>query len=79
VPQRLHATAIGTSNFIAVIIGTFIMPSLGGWAADKWGLTSPLIIAAAAILLVAVFMVMVPESAPRRLKTGNVFPPVSAA
>jgi MFS family permease len=72
VPKRLHATAIGTSNFPSVIIGTLLMPMLGGWAADKWGLFCPLLIAAVAMLLIAVIMSIVPESAPRKVKTEKI-------
>ena len=69
VPERMHATAIGVVNFFGVIIGGTIMPAVGGLAAGKWGLSSPLMIAATLMILVAVFMVGVPETAPRKI--GN--------
>ena len=71
VPERLHGTAIGVANFFGVIVGTTVMPAVGGWAAGVWGLSTPLIIAAAAMLLVAFIMIAVPETAPRRGKFGG--------
>ena len=64
VPERRGST-IGFNVFVAAIVGTFVMPFVGGLAADRLGLVVPLILAALAVLLIAPVSVGVPETAPR--------------
>jgi MFS family permease len=65
-PERRGAT-IGFNVFVAAMIGTFLMPFLGGVAADRIGLVVPIVSAGLAMLLIAPVMVAVPETAPRML------------
>ena len=48
-------------------VGTFLMPFVGGLAADRLGLVVPIVVAGLAVLLIAPVVVGVPETAPRLL------------
>ena len=64
VPNR-RGTAIGFNVFVAALVGTFLMPFLGGVASDTIGLVVPILMAGVAITLIAPAMLAVPETAPR--------------
>ena len=42
VPGELRGSALGMTNFFAVIVGTAVMPVVGGIVADHFGLASAL-------------------------------------
>src|SRR5579883_514425 len=65
VPEAMRGTALGVTNFFAVIIGTTLMPLLGGALADAFGIASALWIPIAAQVVIAVFIFTIPETAPR--------------
>ena len=62
-----RGTAIGFNVFVAAMIGTFLMPFIGGVASDNIGLVVPLLMAGVAVLLIGPVVVGVPETAPRIL------------
>jgi MFS family permease len=72
-----RGTLIGFNVFIAAMIGTFLMPFVGGLAADQFGLTVPLTMAGIAILLIAPAVLAIPETAPRIV--GRRVPALSGA
>lgn len=66
-PGGLVATAIGVTQLVGELIGGTIAPSLGGFAADAWGLQAPLYIAFAGALVGAVIASGLKETAPRKV------------
>jgi MFS family permease len=65
VPEEIRASALGVTNFFAVIIGTTLMPFVAGLVADHGGIRAALWIAVVAQLLVAAFILAITETAPR--------------
>jgi MFS family permease len=65
VPVELRGTALGVTNFSAVMVGTAVMPVLGGIAADWFGLPVALGLAVAMQLLMAALVLGIGETAPR--------------
>ena len=66
-----RGAALGMTNFFAVIIGTTVMPLVGGVIADLAGLRGALMIGIAALALVAVAILMVRDTAPRVVARGS--------
>jgi MFS family permease len=66
VPDR-RGTAIGLNTFFGAIVGTSVVPVLGGFAADIFGLAAPLVLAGLCLLAVVLVVPGVPETAPRVL------------
>jgi MFS family permease len=66
VPDRRGA-AIGVNVFFAAVVGTMVMPLVGGLAADRFGLAAPLGIAGLLVLLIVPAVLAMPETAPRVL------------
>jgi MFS family permease len=67
VSDDVRGTALGMTNFFGVIIGTTLMPLIGGVLYDHAGLAATLGIAGIAQIVVAASMLMVKETAPRVL------------
>lgn len=65
VPESQRGTALGVTNFFAVLVGTTLMPFIGGLLADGFGFIATLCIPMAAQLVVAGFILAVTETAPR--------------
>jgi predicted MFS family arabinose efflux permease len=65
VPADVQATAMGAINFGGVIVGTFLMPIIGGVLADQSGLSSPLLLAACSVAVAGLAILGIPETAPR--------------
>jgi MFS family permease len=65
VAHEHRGAALGMTNFFAVIIGTTLMPLVGGVVADLAGLSAALMIGIAALALVAVAILLVRDTAPR--------------
>jgi predicted MFS family arabinose efflux permease len=65
VPETQRGAALGVTNFFAVLIGTTLMPFIGGLLADKVGFVATLCIPIVAQLVVAGFILAVTETAPR--------------
>lgn len=66
VPERRGA-AIGLNTFFGALVGTMVVPLLGGFAADRFGLAAPLVMAACAMLAIVAVVPRIPETAPRVL------------
>lgn len=74
-PVGLVATAISVTQLVGEIVGGTLAPSLGGFAADAWGLQAPLYIAFGGALVGALIACGLKESAP--VKIGVVENPLS--
>lgn len=67
VSDDLRGAVLGVTNFFGVILGSTLMPLVGGVIADLFGLTGAMWILVASQLVVAVFILAVTETAPRVL------------
>jgi MFS family permease len=67
VPER-RGTAIGLNTFFGAMVGTMVVPVLGGFAADRFGLAAPLVMASLCMLVLALVVPGIPETAPRLLR-----------
>jgi MFS family permease len=63
--MEMCGAALGMTNFFAVVIGTALMPVIGGIVADHIGLAAALWLAVGAQILMAGLMIGVTETAPR--------------
>jgi MFS family permease len=66
-PVGLVATAISITQLVGELVGGTIAPSLGGFAADAWGLQAPLYIAFGGALVGALVATGLKETAPRKV------------
>ena len=66
--EDLRGSAIGVTNFFGVVIGSLLMPLAGGILADYFGLVSAMWIPIAAQIVIAVFIFMIAETAPRLIE-----------
>jgi predicted MFS family arabinose efflux permease len=64
VRAEFAATAIGLTTFVGEIVGATIAPLLGGRLAEKYGLGTPLWIAAGGMLLVLLVSLFIRETSP---------------
>ena len=64
-PEDEQGSAMGSINFAGVIVGTFLMPILGGVLADNFGLRAAILLAAGLITVSGVAALFLPETAPR--------------
>ena len=65
VPERLRGAALGMTNFFAVIVGTAVMPVVGGIIADHFGLAAALELAVAVQIALVALVLGIAETAPR--------------
>jgi len=65
VSDEIRGAALGMTNFFGVIVGTTLMPLIGGVLVDTFSLTATLAIAVVAQLVVAAAILMIKETAPR--------------
>ena len=65
VSDELRGAALGMTNCLAVIVGTTIMPVLGGAIADHFTLSAALWLCVGSEIVVAAAMLAVKETAPR--------------
>jgi predicted MFS family arabinose efflux permease len=68
VREDLRGSAIGLTNFFGIVIGALPMPLVGGILADHFGLVSAMWIPIAAQIIIATFIFMIPETAPRLIE-----------
>lgn len=68
VPPQMRGAALGMTNFFAVVLGTAIMPVVGGIVADQFGLPAALWLAVFAQILMAALVIGVAETAPRAVE-----------
>jgi sugar phosphate permease len=67
VGEEVRATGMGVVNFVGVMIGTFLVPLLGGIVATRFGLSVGLLMAVACVAIAALLVLGIPETAPRVL------------
>ncbi|HWI26761.1 MAG TPA: MFS transporter [Stellaceae bacterium] len=65
VGEEVRGAALGATNFFAVIVGTTLMPVIGGVMADHFGLGSAMWILVGAQIVIALFILAIDETAPR--------------
>jgi len=70
VPEALRGTALGITNFCAVIIGTTVMPIAAGVIADLFGTAVAAWIPVLALAVAAAMIFTVRETAPRVVARG---------
>jgi MFS family permease len=63
VPER-RGTAIGLNTIFGAILGTMVVPVLGAFAADRFGLAAPLAMAGVCMLVLVLVVSGIPETAP---------------
>jgi predicted MFS family arabinose efflux permease len=68
VHENLRGSAIGLTNFCGVVIGALLMPLAGGILADHFGLVPAMWIPIAAQIIIATFIFMIAETAPRLIE-----------
>ncbi len=67
IPARYVATAVGLSVGVGEILGGVTGPAMAGWAADRYGLTAPLVIQSGCAVTGALLALALRETAPRRV------------
>jgi MFS family permease len=65
VGEEARGAALGATNFFAVIVGTTLMPVIGGIIADHAGLAGAMWILVGAQIVIALFIMAINETAPR--------------
>lgn len=65
VSDDIRGAVLGVTNFFGVIIGSTLMPLIGGVIADLFGLSGAMWILVVSQLVIAVFILAVTETAPR--------------
>jgi sugar phosphate permease len=78
VREDLRGTALGLNNFFAVMIGALPMPLVGGILADHFGLVSAMWIPIATQIIIATFIFMIAETAPRLIERRAAMSAVTA-
>lgn len=74
VAPQLRGTALGMTNFAAVMVGTAVMPVVGGIVADHFSLVAALGLAVVMQLLLAAMVLGIAETAPRVLARRSIAP-----
>ncbi len=77
VPEAQRGTALGMTNFFAVIVGTTLMPVVGGVIADHLTLGAAMGIAVLSQIVVAASIMAVKETSPRALARKGGPPPAA--
>lgn len=67
IPARYVATSLGLTVGIGEILGGVSGPAAAGWAADRYGLTAPILIQAGCALTGALLALALKETAPGRV------------
>lgn len=67
IPARYVATSLGLTVGIGEILGGVGAPAGAGWAADRYGLTAPILIQAGCALIGALLALALKETAPSRV------------
>jgi MFS family permease len=73
-PKAMHGVAMGAINFVGAMVGTFVIPIIGGVVADRFGLPAAIFLAGVCMIGSGLFVLGVPESAPRVLARRGVRP-----
>ena len=67
IPARYVATSLGLTVGIGEVLGGVSAPAAAGWAADRYGLTAPILIMGGCALAGALLALALKETAPRRV------------
>jgi predicted MFS family arabinose efflux permease len=78
VGEDLRGSALGVTNFFGVVVGSLLMPLIGGKLADHLGLVSAMWIPIAAMVIIALFIFMIAETAPRLIERRAAISPIAA-
>lgn len=70
VSEDLHGAALGMTNFFAVIVGTTVMPVVGGIVADHFGLGAALWLCVLSEVVIIASFAWIRETAPRRVASA---------
>jgi MFS family permease len=76
--EDVRGSALGVTNFFGVTIGSLLMPLVGGELADYFGLLSAMWIPIAAQIIIATFIFMIAETAPRLIERRAAMSAVAA-
>lgn len=71
IPREHIAQTLGLVIGAAEIVGGFMIPSMAGWLADRFGLQAPFLIAAGAAFCASMIACFLYETAPLRLNRKN--------
>lgn len=71
VPARSMSAAMGLIVALGVLGGGVAGPAIGGWAADHWGLTAPLLLQAGCAAASALCSTALRETAPGKIRTRD--------
>jgi MFS family permease len=74
IPARYVATSLGLTVGIGEILGGVGAPAGAGWAADRYGLTAPILIQAGCALIGALLALALTETAPSRVSAAAAQP-----
>lgn len=69
-----RGTAIGLNAFFGAILGTTVVPLLFGFAANRFGLAGPLVMAGLRMLPIVVVVPRITETAPHVLRRRALIP-----
>ena len=67
IPARLVATSMGLTVGVGEILGGVSGPAAAGWAADRYGLTAPILIQAGCAVAGTLLALGLKETAPGRV------------
>jgi MFS family permease len=70
IPVRYVATSLGMVVGLGEILGGVTGPAAAGWAADRYGLTAPILIQAGCAIVGTVIAFFLKETAPSRIATA---------
>lgn len=65
VGEEHRATAMGSVNFVGVILGTFLIPIAAGLVGTAFGLRAAYLVAVTCVGLAGLLVLLIPETAPR--------------
>jgi predicted MFS family arabinose efflux permease len=77
IPARYVATSLGMVVGLGEILGGVLGPYLAGWAADRHGLSAPLVIQAGCAIVGTLFAIFLRETAPVKVGASTAGAPVA--
>ncbi len=76
IPARYVATSLGMVVGLGEILGGVLGPAIAGWAADRHGLSAPLLIQCGCAIVGTVFAIFLRETAPARVGANSAATPL---
>jgi len=71
VPFALAGLAIGIPTGVGELVGSGILPTIGGIIADTYGLRAAMLLAAVSALVATIFALFIIETAPRKKRIAT--------